>query len=163
MINIKSEHTESNKYILYKIESGKRKKLCKGIFNDAESIHINEPIKNQKLLMVVYPKYYSKFKWFFVWLLLSLVELYATCFGSFGSDSKMYKEFSIDINNQLSEVDLVFNKSRYDLKSTTDGVLITEQIKGKLYTILISIFGLVLFVSFVFAIVWLQIYLEKRK
>ncbi len=95
-------------------------------------------------------------------MLLSLVELYATCFGSFGSDSKMYKEFSIDINNSLLELDLVFNKSKYALKSLTDDVLISEQIKGKLYAILISILGLVLFILIVITIVFLQIYLMKR-
>ncbi len=46
MINIKSEYTDSNKYVLYRLELGKRKKICKGIFDDAECIHINDPIKS---------------------------------------------------------------------------------------------------------------------
>lgn len=162
MINIKSEYTDSNKYVIYKMESGKRKKICKGIFNDSKYLHLNEEV-NEKLIMIVYPKYYSKLKWFLVWFLLSFVELYATCFGSFGTDSKMYKEFVIDINTNVSELDLIFNKPRYDLTSSTNGVVINEQIKGKLYAILISILCLGLFILIIFAIVFLQIYFEKNK
>lgn len=162
IINIRSEYTDSNKYVLYKIESGKKIKICKGIFNDSECIHVNETLKTNKLVMIVYPKYYSKFKWFFVWLLLSIVELYATCFGSFASNSKMYKEFTIVVDESLKELNLVFNKSRYDLTSSTEGVLISEKIKGRLYTILISIFGLAFIILLIFCIVFIQIYLERK-
>ncbi len=41
MVNIRSEYTDSNKYVLYKIESCKRKKICNGIFTDLKCYKMN--------------------------------------------------------------------------------------------------------------------------
>lgn len=46
----------------------KKKKICKGIFNDKECLTINGLSNNGKCLLVVYPKYLSKLKWFIVYL-----------------------------------------------------------------------------------------------
>lgn len=89
-----------------------------------------------------------------------MVELFGTWFGAFGSDTKMYKEFSINFNTNIEQIDLVFNRPRYDLSTTTEGVFLSEKIKGKLLSIFISIFGLIFFVAMIFLIVLLQIHFE---
>lgn len=160
-INIKSENTIINKYILYEVKQNRKIKVCQGIFNDNKCLNIKRIENYEKYLLVVYPKYLSKLKWFVVWMLLSIVELFSTWFGSFGSDSKMYKEFLIDVDDNIEQIDLIFNRPRFDLSTTTNGICISEKVKGKLISILISFFGLLLFVLLIFTIVFLQIYFRK--
>lgn len=159
-INIRSENTNFNMYILYKIENWKRKKIRKNLFNDNEVEQLIETNEIRKLILGVYPKYYSKFKWLLVWLLLSFVELFGTSFGSFGSDSKMYKEFIIEFKEELSELNICFNGSRFDLSSIED-IVISEKIKGKFLAIIISVLGLMIWILLIFIIILIQILSKK--
>ncbi len=155
-IILKSEYTDNNKFCLYSYKYGKKKKLRKGFFKDDSAVTINVNDNSDKYILFVYPKYYSKLGWLLLWLLLCFVELISTCFAFFGSDTKMYKSFSFEIPKEIDEVEFTFNRPRYDLICSNNNIVIKESKKGRLFSILISLAGVLVYILIIFLMVLLN-------
>lgn len=160
-IRIYLEFIESNKYVFYKVINKKKKKVNSGYFLNDNTIELLSEGISDEYILVVYPKYYSKLKWFLVWVFLGLIELIASSFGSFGSDSKMYKAFYIKLKNECDEINLNFNNARFELTCLDNCCEIREEIRGRLYSILVSLLGLSIFICLIAIIVCIRVYIKN--
>ena len=152
---IKSEHIDSNKYVLYTInDKNKKRKISKGFFKNNEAIKIDLKDNSRKYLLAVYPKYYSKIKWILLWLFLCVIELIDSCLTSADDHKKMYKTFYFEIPDEIDDVELIFNWPRYELTTNISDIKIKEKVKGRLMGILISIVGIIIiaFICFLYAL-----------
>lgn len=94
LIELKTENAVKNKVVFYGIKNNKKYKLKKIRLNGNESKKI-DILNYKKIEIYIYPKYFTTIRWFVVWFLLSFIELIGTSFGSIGTDSKMYKVFTL--------------------------------------------------------------------
>lgn len=146
---MRAELPDLNKYVLYGIKDGKKYKVNSGIFNDSTDVVVEIYCYNE-FKLCVYPKYLSKFRYIMLWMVLGFIELIATSFGSFGNETKLYKVFCIEVPKETSNVELVFNRPRFDLVSNVNECKITEFVKGKFYSVIFSIMGLIIFIGIIF-------------
>lgn len=141
-----------NKYILYCIVNNKKKKIHSGYLRGNDCIDINIDDETDNLILKIYPKYFSMWKWRIVAAIVGILGLLGSYFLSFFDYFIMYQEFEITTTENGSDVQLHFNGADFTIKANDNSVKITSKIKGKLYSFFFSLTVLLLFTAVI--VIW---------